>query len=86
MKSNDTKTLFLLLTLSAAWQLRVAANAPTLAHLAEMLLTAPGSHTPVARAEAGFLVRRAEALGPGDRSAQASRRRISGQLEPQSTR
>jgi len=75
-------------TLAAASEaVRLApTNAPALAHLAEMLLTSPGSNAPVVVAEAEFLLRRAETLAPGDAGVQESRRRIERQLELRPTR
>jgi hypothetical protein len=70
-------------TLAAASEavLHAPTNAPALAHLAEMLLTSPGSNAPAVVAEAAFLIRRAEILAPGDPSVRESRRRIARQVE-----
>jgi WD40 repeat protein/serine/threonine protein kinase len=70
-------------TLAAASEavLLAPTNARALAHLAEMLLASPGSNAPVAVAEAGFLIRRAEILAPGDARVQQSRQRIERQFE-----
>ena len=61
-------------------------HAPALAHLAEMLLASPGSNAPVTVAEAGFLIRHAATLAPGDARVEESRRRIAREIERRSTR
>ena len=43
-------------------------------------------HAPVTRAEAGFLIRRAEALDPGDARVRETRQRIERQIERGATR
>jgi len=74
-------------TLAAAREavLLAPTNAPALAHLAEMLLASPGSSAPVAVSETDYLIRRAEALAPGDASVQESRKRITQEIERRST-
>jgi hypothetical protein len=75
-------------TLDAAREavLLAPTNAPALGHLAEMLLTSPGSNAPVVVAEAQFLIRRAETLAPGEARVQESRRRVELQIEGRPTR
>jgi hypothetical protein len=51
-------------------------NAPVLARVAEMLLTAPGFNTPLTIAQAQFLMHRAETLAPKDPAVLESRKRL----------
>jgi len=61
-------------------------NAPVLARVAEMLLTAPSSNTPLTIAQAQFLMHRAETLAPKDPAVLESRKRIADYINQSANR
>jgi hypothetical protein len=61
-------------------------NCPALAHLAEMLVTSPGSNQPVTLSEARFLLRRAETLSPADVRVKETRQRVNSRLDSSTSR
>jgi len=61
-------------------------NAPVLARVAEMLLTAPSSNTPLTIAQAQFLMHRAETLAPKDPAVLESRMRIADYMNQSANR